>query len=81
MPGFRYIFYLMTVVWAIGLLVEATLKIFLAFTMPIGQFLFVSPIISYAIFFGLLGWSIWYGNQRRKAGQRLASAGAGQTVE
>jgi intracellular septation protein A len=81
MPGFRYIFYLMTVVWAIGLLVEATLKIFLAFTMPFGQFLFVSPIISYAIFFGLLGWSIWYGNQRRKAGQRLASAGAGQTVE
>jgi intracellular septation protein A len=78
-PGFRYVFYLMTAVWAIGLLVEATLKIFLAFTMPVGQFLVVSPIISYAIFFGLLGWSIWYGNQRRKAAQRLASAGASET--
>ncbi|MBV8098435.1 MAG: hypothetical protein JOZ31_04690 [Verrucomicrobia bacterium] len=74
-PGFRSTFYLMTTVWGVGLLVEATLKIILAFTVPIGQFLLVSPIISYGIYFGLLGWSIWYGNQRRKLGQRLAAAG------
>jgi intracellular septation protein A len=73
-PGFRFTFYLMTAVWGIGLLIEATLKIILAFTMPIGPFLVISPIISYAIFFGLLGWSIWYGNQRRKLGERLAAA-------
>jgi hypothetical protein len=36
----------------------------------------VSPIISYGIYFGLLAWSIWYGNQRRKAGERLAAANA-----
>jgi intracellular septation protein A len=74
-PGFRFTFYLMTVVWGIGLLVEATLKIILAFSMPIGSFLVVSPIISYGIYFGLLGWSIWYGNQRRKLGERLIAAG------
>ncbi|HEX6562838.1 MAG TPA: VC0807 family protein [Chthoniobacterales bacterium] len=73
-PGFRSTFYLMTMVWGVGLLFEATLKIILAFTMQIGLFLVVSPIISYSIYFGLLGWSIWYGNQRRKLGERLAAA-------
>ena len=77
-PGFRFTFYLMTAIWGAGLLIEATLKIILAFTMPIGPFLVVSPIVSYAIFFGLLGWSIWYGNQRRKLGERLAAANAGK---
>jgi intracellular septation protein A len=74
-PGFRFTFYLMTVVWGVGLLVEAILKIILAFSMPIGSFLVISPIISYGIYFGLLGWSIWYGNQRRQLGERLAAAG------
>jgi intracellular septation protein A len=75
-PGFRFTFYPMTTVWGAGLLVEATLKIILAFTMPTGLFLVVSPIISYGLYFGLLAWSIWYGNQRRKAGERLATANA-----
>ncbi|MFZ0502837.1 MAG: VC0807 family protein [Chthoniobacterales bacterium] len=78
-PGFRFTFYLMTVVWGVGLLVEATLKIILAFTIPTGLFLVISPIISYSIYFGLLGWSLWYGNQRRKLGERLAAAAAGKT--
>jgi intracellular septation protein A len=73
-PGFRFTFYLMTVVWGVGLLVEAITKIILAFTMATGPFLAISPIISYGVYFGLLGWSIWYGNQRRKAGERLAAA-------
>ena len=79
-PGFRFTFYLMTTVWGVGLLVEATVRTILAFRMPIGQFLVVSPIISYGIYFGLLGWSLWYGAQRRKAGERLAAAGK-TTVE
>jgi hypothetical protein len=65
---------LMTVVWGAGLLFEATLKILLAFTIQTGLFLMISPIISYGIYFGLFGWSIWYGNQRRKRGERLAAA-------
>jgi intracellular septation protein A len=73
-PAFRFTFYLMTVVWGAGLLFEATLKILLAFTIQTGLFLMISPIISYGIYFGLFGWSIWYGNQRRKRGERLAAA-------
>jgi len=79
-PGFRFTFYLMTVVWGAGLLLEATLKIILAFTIQTGLFLVVSPIISYGIYIGLLAWSILYGNQRRKAGERLAAASAGTTT-
>jgi hypothetical protein len=77
-PGFRFTFYLMTIVWGVGLLVEATLKIILVFTIPIGLFLVVSPIIGYGIYFALLGWSIWYGNQQSKAGERSAAADAGK---
>jgi hypothetical protein len=80
-PGFRFTFYLMTTVWGVGLLVEAILRTILAFTIPIQQFLVASPIISYAIYFGLLGWSFWYGKRRRKAGERLAPAVAGGAGE
>jgi hypothetical protein len=66
----------MTTVWGIGLVVEATLKIVLAFTLPIGEFLVISPVLGYGIYFGLMGWSFWYGNQRRKAGERLAALAA-----
>jgi hypothetical protein len=72
-PGFRHTFYLMTTVWGIGLVAEAILKIALAFTLAIEQFLVVSPVLGYGIYFGLLGWSFWYGNQRRKLGERLAA--------
>lgn len=75
-PGFRFTFYLMTTVWGIGLVVEATLKIILAFTLPISEFLVISPVLGYGIYFGLMGWSFWYGNQRRKAGERLAALAA-----
>jgi hypothetical protein len=78
-PGFRSTFYMMTIVWGIGLLVEAILKFLLAFTLSIQQFLVASPIISYSIYFGLMGWSFWYGNRRRKAGERFAAAAAGKT--
>jgi hypothetical protein len=66
----------MTAVWGIGLVVEAILKIVLAFTLPISEFLVISPVLGYGIYFGLMGWSLWYGNQRRKAGERLAALAA-----
>jgi hypothetical protein len=47
-----------------------------AFTLPISEFLVISPVLGYGIYFGLMGWSFWYGNQRRKAGERLAALAA-----
>jgi hypothetical protein len=75
-PGFRYTFYLMTVVWGIGLIVQAAVQVILAFALPIEQNLVVSPIVGYGIYFGLFGWSFWYGKRRREKGERLAAAAA-----
>jgi hypothetical protein len=52
------------------------LKIILDFTLPISEFIVISPVLWYGIYFGLMGWSFWYGNQRRKAGERLAALAA-----
>jgi hypothetical protein len=52
------------------------LKIILDFTLPISEFIVISPVLGYGIYFGLMGCSFWYGNQRRKAGERLAALAA-----
>jgi hypothetical protein len=75
-PGFRHTFYLMTVVWGVGLIVQAVLQVILAFALSIEQDLVVSPIVGYGVYLGLFGWSFWYGKRRRKRGERLAAAAA-----
>jgi hypothetical protein len=72
--GFRHTFYLMTVVWGVGLVVQALLQVILAFALSIEQDLVVSPIIGYGVYLGLFGWSFWYGKRRREKGERLAAA-------
>jgi hypothetical protein len=75
-PGFRHTFYLMTVVWGVGLIVQAVLQVILAFTLSIEQDLVISPIVGYGVYFGLFGWSFWYGKRRKARGERLAAAAA-----
>jgi intracellular septation protein A len=75
-PRFRETFYLMTRVWGIGLVAEAVIKFFLAFSLPIELFLVLAPVLGYGIYFGLLGWSIWFGQKRKKQGERIAAAAA-----
>ena len=48
-PAFRRILRLIGLYWSIGLLVEATLRFYLVFTLSIQQFLFVSPFVFYGI--------------------------------
>jgi hypothetical protein len=84
-PGFRHTFYLMTVVWGVGLIAQAVLQVILAFALSIEQDLVVSPIVGYGVYLGLFGWSFWYGKRRREKGERLAAAAAkkssGQAVD
>jgi hypothetical protein len=84
-PGFRHTFYLMTVVWGVGLIMQAALQVILAFALSIEQDLVVSPIAGYGVYLGLFGWSFWYGKRRRKKGERLVAAAAkksaGQALE
>jgi hypothetical protein len=75
-PGFRQTFYLMTVVWGTGLIVQAALQVVLAFTLSIEQDLVVSPIVGYGFYLMLFGWSFWYGKKRRKKGEQAAALAA-----
>jgi hypothetical protein len=75
-PGFRQTFYLMTVVWGVGLVVQAALQVVLAFTLSIEQDLVVSPIVGYGFYLVLFIWSFWYGKKRREKGERAAALAA-----
>lgn len=59
-PGFRRLFTVITLVWGFGLVAETALRAILAFSLPVGRFLIVSPIIGYATIGLLLLWGFLY---------------------
>ena len=69
-PSFRSRQRLITVVWGCVLIVEALIRLALAFILPIPLFLVVSPVIAYVVITGLIIWSISYA--RRHAAQHNA---------
>jgi hypothetical protein len=56
----RRAFAVITIVWGVGLLFEATVRVILAMTLTTGQLLAVGPIVSTAFFGGLFALTIWY---------------------
>ena len=68
-PGVPAVFKLMTGVWGVGLVLQTALMCYLAWIWPIGRYLLLSPFISYAIFGGLMVWSLWYGGRRKALGE------------
>ncbi len=68
-PGFRRLFTVITLVWGFGLVAETALRTLLVFTLPVGRFLIVSPIIGYATIGLLLLWGFMYA--RRNAPEAL----------
>jgi hypothetical protein len=69
--GFRHGMRLMTTVWGAGLVVEAAIRIPLAFTLPIAHFLIISPFIGYGFYGGLMVWTMIYSRAMRRRGERL----------
>ncbi len=67
-PGVPAVFRLMTAVWGVGLVLQTALMCWLAWIWPIGRYLLISPFIAYAIFGGMMAWSLWYGNRRKAIG-------------
>ncbi|MGH7120485.1 MAG: VC0807 family protein [Acetobacteraceae bacterium] len=59
-PAFRHLFTIITVVWGIGLVAETSLRVTLAFTLPVGRYLIVGPIIGYATIGLLVLWAFLY---------------------
>jgi hypothetical protein len=68
-PPFIRCMYIMTWVWGFGLVFEAALRFWLAFAWRVEQVLAISPVISYGIYFSLMGWSLWYARGLKAASQ------------
>jgi hypothetical protein len=69
-PGFVRCMYLLTWVWGVGLIFETVIRATLAWTIPTGQFLLISPIIGYSVYFSLIGWTFWYVRRLKAAMQK-----------
>lgn len=59
-PRFVKAMYMMTSVWGLGLVFEAILRCWLVWSWPVERSLAIVPVVSYGIYFSLLGWSLWY---------------------
>lgn len=52
--------------WGIGMLVEAAVRTYLVYSLPVEEFLAISPFVLYGITFGLFGFQLWLMHQLRK---------------
>ncbi len=69
-PSSRRAFRLMTLVWTVGWLSEAGLKVVMVLTLSVAQVLALSPIVFHGITWGLVAWTIAYGTRIRRRHQR-----------
>ncbi|MGH2387872.1 MAG: VC0807 family protein [Chloroflexota bacterium] len=72
--SFRHGNRVMTAVWGIGFVLEAAARVTLVFVLSASAFLVVSPILVYAVLFGLIFWTIRYGRAAAREGRRMAEA-------
>lgn len=67
-PGFRRMMSVMTAVWGVGFVIETTIRSILVFSMPVGRFLIVGPIVGYGTIGLLMLWTFLYGRAADKRG-------------
>lgn len=71
---FRRTMTVMTLVWGFGLLVQTAGACVLVFSMPIRDYLIVSPALSYGAMACLALWTFWYGRQQKRRGEAARAA-------
>ena len=71
---FRRVMMVMTLVWGIGLTLDAAVGCVLVFALTIPQFLIVSPILGYSTMGSLGLWTWWYSNRARRRGRERQAA-------
>ncbi|MFE0461238.1 VC0807 family protein [Kitasatospora sp. NPDC058965] len=76
-PSFRRVFTLMSLVWGVGLVVEAAVRISLVYLLPVDTAAGTSTLVQLATVVLLGGWSLWY---RRRRLRTVASSAAGAEV-
>jgi hypothetical protein len=75
LPGGEHTFRVLSLVWGIGLLVEASSRLILAAFLPTGVFLAVSPIISAVCIGTMFIFTVRYSNRARARGAALLAEG------
>jgi intracellular septation protein A len=75
LPAARRSFRLITLVWGVGLLLEALTRVVVAFTLPLATATSASPIIAVVFVGGILLWTVRYAKARRAAAARQAAPG------
>ena len=73
-PRFRQVLRVVTTTWGVGYLLEATVRVLVALSLPIAIVLLVEPMIGAVVFVVLLIWTLRYG--RAAALQASATAQA-----
>jgi hypothetical protein len=73
LPGGEHVFRVLTFVWGVGLLVEASSRLVLAAFLPTGVFLAVSPVISGVCLGGMFAFTVRY--SKRTRAEALAQEG------
>jgi intracellular septation protein A len=71
--GFRSIFRIMTVVWGIGYLVEAAIRVVIVENTSTGTALAISKIMPFAFAAVLVAWTFGYGQQQGRKGRKMAA--------
>jgi hypothetical protein len=79
-PRFRRAFRIITVVWGVGYLIEAGVRMAVAETAPTGIALVCSKVAPYIFAIMLSAWTLVYGEQERRKAERLAAMPAVSTV-
>jgi len=71
---FRRVMMTMTLVWGIGLTLDAAAGCVLVFLVSIKQYLIISPILGYSTMGSLGLWTWWYSNRARRRGRERQAA-------
>lgn len=74
LPTGRMSFRVLTALWGIGLIAEASVRVTLARLLPTGAFLAVSPIVTTIFFGGLFAFTLWYARWTRVRATREGGA-------
>ncbi|WP_277355378.1 VC0807 family protein [Streptomyces telluris] len=89
-PGFRRAQYLLTSVWGTGFLVEAAIRVALAYTLPTEAMVLVNNVFPLVVVAALVAWTVRVGKQGRARqaaaqaeaeAQAAARAGAGLAAD
>jgi len=72
-PGFRRIFRTMTVVWGVGYLVEAAVRVVVVENTSTGAALAISKIMPFVFAAVLVAWTFGYGQQQGRQGRQIAA--------